>query len=322
MLVDKEEHLEILRKMLEIRLFEEKVNRLYQDGLMPGNQHSYRGEEAVAVGVCSSLETDDLIASYHRGNGHMIAKGLDIYRLFAEFLGKEDGYSRGRGGKMHIVATEKGFLGTNGIVGATVPIACGAAFAAQVRKSGQVVISFMGDGAVNTGAVHEAMNMASLWKLPVVFVIENNQYAHSVSVSRSSADTRLAHRATAYNLEGLTVDGNDVMAVKNVAGWAIGKAREGGGPTVLECLTYRWDGHFGGDPGTTYRTREEVQAWRDKCPIKKYAAYLKEKGKLDEEGYNRIHKEISEQIEEAAAKALTAAEPHPLVGANPIYAEV
>ena len=320
--MDKEEHLEILKKMLEIRLFEERVNRLYQDGLMPGNQHSYRGEEAVAVGVCSSLENNDLIASYHRGNGHMIAKGLDIYRLFAEFLGKEDGYSRGRGGKMHIVATEKGFLGTNGIVGATVPIACGAAFAAQVRKSGQVVISFMGDGAVNTGAVHEAMNMASLWKLPVVFVIENNQYAHSVSVSRSSADTRLAHRAAAYNLEGLTVDGNDVMAVRNVAGWAIGKAREGGGPTVLECLTYRWDGHFGGDPGTTYRTREEVQEWRDKCPIKKYVAYLTEKGKLDEESYNRIYKKISGQIEEAAAKALTAAEPHPSVDLNPIYAEV
>lgn len=314
--------MDLLKKMLQIRLFEERVNKLYGDGLMPGNQHSYRGEEAVAVGVCSSLEPADLIASYHRGNGHMIAKGLDIYRLFAEFLGKEDGYSRGRGGKMHIVVLEKGFLGTNGIVGATVPIACGAAFAAQVRKSGQVAVSFMGDGAVNQGAVHEAMNMASLWKLPVLFVVENNQYAHSVSVTRSSADTCLAHRAFAYNMEGLTVDGNDVLAVKNAAGWAIGKARKGEGPTLLECRTYRWDGHFGGDPGTTYRTREELQQWRDRCPIKNYVAHLTKKGIITAEGYNTIYTEIKEQIEAAATKALEAAEPHPSVALVPLYAEV
>jgi TPP-dependent pyruvate/acetoin dehydrogenase alpha subunit len=318
----KEEYMEILRKMLQIRLFEEMINKLAGDGTMPGNQHSYRGQEAVAVGVCSSLEPTDMIASTHRGNGHMVAKDLDIYRLFAELLGKDDGYGHGRGGKLHLVALEKGFLGTYGVVGSSVPIACGAAYAAQVRKSGQVVISFMGDGAINQGAVHEAMNMASLWKLPVVFVVENNLYAFTVSLERSSSDTRLAHRAAAYNMEGLTVDGNDVLAVKNVASWAIGKARGGGGPTLLECLTYRWDGHFHGDPGTTYRSREEVQEWRDRCPIKNYAAHLMKTGVLTEEGYNDIYREVKEQIETATAKAIEAALPDPSVALGPIYAEV
>lgn len=250
---------EMLRLMIKVRVFEEKLDELYQKKAMFGSTHSYRGQEAIAAGVCSALEPTDLMASYHRGTGHIIAKGADLYRLFCECLGRQDGYSQGRGGKMHMGDLGFGFIGNTGTVGASIPVATGAALAAKTRGSKEVVVGFLGDGAMNQGVVHEAMNLAGLWKLPVIYVCENNLYAMTVSVERSVAIKHLANRAQGYGFEGKVIDGNDVELVFDETRKAVEKARGGGGATFLECLTYRWDGHFGGDPGTTYRSREEIE---------------------------------------------------------------
>src|ERR1043166_6798018 len=232
---------EMLRKMILVRAFEEKLEELYQRKAMFGSTHSYRGQEAIAVGVCSALQPTDLIASYHRGTGHLIAKGADLYKLLCECMGRADGYSQGRGGKMHMGDMSFGFLGNTGTVGATVPTATGAALSAKIRGSKEVVVSFFGDGAANQGVVHEAMNLAGLWKLPVIYVCENNQYAMTVSLEKSVAIKRLSDRAAAYGFDGKTIDGNDAEAVYAAACAAAEKARSGGGASFLECVTYRWD---------------------------------------------------------------------------------
>jgi len=252
-MLDTAKRKEVLRTMIKLRAFEEKLEELYQKREMYGSTHSYRGQEAVAVGVCSALEPKDLIASYHRGTGHIIAKGADLYRLMCECVGRLDGYSKGRGGKMHMGDLSFGFLGNTGTVGATVPFATGAALAAQIRGSKEVVVSFLGDGAMNQGVVHEAMNFAGIWKLPVIYVCENNLYAMTVGVEKSVAIKHVAERAKGYGFEGKVIDGNDVELVYAETLKAAEKGRAGGGATFLECLTYRWDGHFGGDPGTAYR---------------------------------------------------------------------
>ncbi|HUR72558.1 MAG TPA: thiamine pyrophosphate-dependent dehydrogenase E1 component subunit alpha, partial [Candidatus Limnocylindrales bacterium] len=263
----------MLRQMVLVRAFEEKLEELYQRKAMYGSTHSYRGQEAIAVGVCSALQPNDLIASYHRGTGHLIAKGADLYTLLCECMGREEGYSKGRGGKMHMGDMAFGFIGNTGTVGGTVPTATGAALSAKIRGSQEVVASFFGDGAANQGVVHEAMNLAGVWKLPVIYICENNQYAMTVSLAKSVAVKQLSVRGAAYGFEGKTVDGNDVEAVYEAMQQAAAKARSGGGATFLECVTFRWDGHFGGDPGTAYRTKEEIESWKQKCPIKR----LKEK---------------------------------------------
>jgi TPP-dependent pyruvate/acetoin dehydrogenase alpha subunit len=289
--------------MLRVRSFEEKLNELYQNKVMFGTPHSYRGQEAIAVGVCSALEANDLIASYHRGTGHLVAKGADLYRLMCECLGRLDGYSKGRGGKMHMGDLSFGFLGNTGTVGATVPVATGAALAAKIRGTTEVAVSFMGDGAMNQGVVHEAMNFAGLWKLPVIYVIENNYYAMTVSLEKSVAVKHLAERAAGYGFEGKVIDGNDVELVYEETRKAADKARRGEGPTLLECLTYRWDGHFGGDPGTGYRAREEIEQWKQRCPIKRLKEKLIAGGNLSENEFDKLSASVYAELDEVAAIA-------------------
>lgn len=304
----KDGYLALLQAMQTIRVFEEQVEELFRRAIMPGRPHSYRGQEACAVGVCSVLEAHDLVLSYHRGDGHMIARGLDLYTILAELLGRRDGYSKGKGGPMHMADPEKGFLGTNTVVGASVPIAAGAALAAQMRKSGQVVVSFSGEGAANQGAWHEALNLAGLWHLPVVFVCENNLYAFSVPQSRSMAIPHIADRAAAYGFPGQVVDGNDVLAVREAAARAVDRARSDQGPTLLELMTYRWDGHYGGDPAD-YRPGEEVEAWKGKDPIPRYRRALLENGWASPEEIDPVVERATALVEDVVRRALESPPP-------------
>ena len=310
----------ILRQMVLLRAFEEKLEELYQRKAMFGSTHSYRGQEAIAVGVCSALQASDLIASYHRGTGHLIAKGADLYLLLCECMGRADGYSKGRGGKMHMGDMGFGFLGNTGTVGGTVPTATGAALAAKVRGSHEVVVSFFGDGAANQGVVHEAMNLAGVWKLPVIYVCENNQYAMTVSLEKSVAIKQLSQRGAAYGFEGKTIDGNDVEAVYGAAQSAAAKARSGGGATFLECITYRWDGHFGGDPGTGYRSKEEIEAWKQKCPIKRLKEKLIKDENLTEQEFESMSADVYAELNEVAKRAEAAPLPKREVDLSSIYA--
>jgi pyruvate dehydrogenase E1 component alpha subunit len=259
--------LDLYRGMLELREFELKVQELYRGAKLPGFVHLYVGEEAVAVGVSAHLKKDDLVFSTHRGHGHALAKGVTGREVMAELSGKVTGCSGGRGGSMHMYAPEYGFMGTNGVVGGGLPLATGAGLSAQLRRSGQVTICYFGDGAVNSGSFHESLNFAAVWNLPVVYVCENNGYATEMAFSRATKNTNVASRGEAYGMLATSVDGNDVLAVYEAAGTAIERARSGGGPTLLECKTYRIVGHHEGDPGTDYRTREEVESWKKKCPL-------------------------------------------------------
>jgi acetoin:2,6-dichlorophenolindophenol oxidoreductase subunit alpha len=312
----------MLRQMILLRAFEEKLEELYQKQAMFGSTHSYRGQEAIAVGVCAALKPQDLIASYHRGTGHIIAKGADLYKLFCECMGRSDGYSQGRGGKMHMGDMGFGFLGNTGTVGATVPTATGAALSAKIRGSNEVVVSFFGDGAVNQGVVHEAMNLAGVWKLPVIYVCENNQYAMTVSLEKSVAIKHLSERGPAYGFEGKTIDGNDVELVYDETQKATDKARSGGGATFLECLTYRWDGHFGGDPGTGYRSKQEVDSWKQKCPIKGLNEKLMSEGHLTEQQFAELKATVYAEVEDAANRAAAAPLPKREVNLDDVYASL
>jgi len=319
-MLDTAKRKEMLRQMVLVRAFEEKLEELYQRKAMFGSTHSYRGQEAIAVGVCSALESTDAIASYHRGTGHLIAKGADLYTLLCECMGRADGYSKGRGGKMHMGDMSFGFLGNTGTVGGTVPTATGAALAAKVRGSSEVVISFFGDGAANQGVVHEAMNLAGVWKLPVIYVCENNQYAMTVSLEKSVAIKHLSDRAAAYGFEGKTIDGNDVETVYDAAQAAAAKARRGGGATFLECITYRWDGHFGGDPGTGYRAKEEIESWKQKCPIKRLSEKLIQEGLLTAQEFQKMNDVVYAELDEVAKRAEAAPLPKKEVDLTSIYA--
>ena len=319
-MLDTQKRKDMLRQMILVRAFEEKLEELYQRKAMFGSTHSYRGQEAIAVGVCSALESTDAIASYHRGTGHLIAKGADLYTLLCECMGRADGYSKGRGGKMHMGDMSFGFLGNTGTVGGTVPTATGAALAAKVRGSSEVVISFFGDGAANQGVVHEAMNLAGVWKLPVIYVCENNQYAMTVSLEKSVAIKHLSDRAAAYGFEGKTIDGNDVETVYDAAQAAAAKARRGGGATFLECITYRWDGHFGGDPGTGYRAKEEIESWKQKCPIKRLSEKLIQEGRLTAQEFQKMNDVVCAELDEVAKRAEAAPLPKKEVDITSIYA--
>ncbi|MEE9240250.1 MAG: thiamine pyrophosphate-dependent dehydrogenase E1 component subunit alpha [bacterium] len=261
--------LDLFRCMARIRAFEEKLKDLYAAGKVRGLVHLSIGQEAVAAGVCAHLRREDYLVSNHRGHGHLIAKGLDSASMMAELFGRRDGCCRGRGGSMHMGDLSKGILGANGIVGAGLPIAVGAALSARVLETNHISVAFFGDGAANQGAFHEALNLAAVLKLPALFVCENNRYALSISQARHMAIAHVADRAAAYGMPGAVVDGNDVCAVFEAAGKAIARARAGKGPFLLECETYRWRGHGESDPsgGTKYRSAEEVAAWRERCPL-------------------------------------------------------
>lgn len=307
--VSQELLLSYYKKMLELRLFELKVQELYRNGRLPGFVHLYVGEEAVAVGVCSNLGARDLIFSTHRGHGHALAKGVPAKTVLAELWGKTTGSSGGRGGSMHMYAPEYGFMGTNGIVGAPIPLATGAALSAKLRKNGQVVVCFFGDGAVNSGSFHEAVNLGAVWNLPIVYVCENNLYATEMAFLRATKNTSVASRAAAYGMLGIEVDGQDVVAVHEAAQAAIRRAREDGGPTLLECKTYRYVGHHEGDPGTDYRTRDEVQQWKQKDPVKLARKLLLDSGAADESTLQAADQEVEQLIDLAVEFAEKSPEP-------------
>lgn len=309
--VDHKLLLNAYRKMLELRLFELKVQELYRNARLPGFVHLYVGEEAVAVGVCMNLIDKDLVFSTHRGHGHALAKGVPADVVLAELWGKVTGSSGGRGGSMHMYAPEWGFMGTNGIVGAPIPLATGGALSAKLRQNGQVVVSFFGEGAVNSGSFHEAVNMGTVWDLPVVYVCENNLYATEMAFSRATKNTSVARRAESYGLPGVEVDGQDVLAVHRVAKTAIDRARAGGGPTLIECKTYRYVGHHEGDPGTDYRTREEVQHWKEQDPLKRARKSLIESAVADEGELQAVDQEVERLIDQAVEFAEKSPEPSP-----------
>ncbi|MDR2482300.1 MAG: thiamine pyrophosphate-dependent dehydrogenase E1 component subunit alpha [Treponema sp.] len=284
--------------MYRTRRFEEEVFEFYKRGLMPGLAHLYLGQEAVAAGACAALGDDDYIGSTHRGHGHLVARGADLNRMMAEILGKETGYSKGKGGSMHIMAMDKGILGANGIVGGEIPIAAGAAYSAKYRGTSQVTIAFFGDAAANEGTFHEAINMSAAWDLPIVFVIENNLYGISVDIRKVTKEHQLSKRAAAYGIPGVTIDGNDVFAVYEECVKAVEWARTGKGPSIIECNTYRWQGHHVGDPGD-YRPSEEIAAWKADEPIGK----LEKQGLLTESEIAEIKAAVEAEIKGACAFA-------------------
>jgi len=296
--IGREKLAHMYRKMLEVRYFEETAVKLFQAGRLPGFLHSYLGEEAVAVGVCSALEKEDYITSTHRGHGHVIAKGAQLDRMMAELYGKKTGYCKGKGGSMHIADFSIGVVGATGIVGSGIPIATGVALACKMKKTKRVVACFFGDGASNTGAFHEGLNLASVWDLPVIFVCENNLYAESTPQKEHQKIKDVSIRAGSYGIPGVTVDGNDVMAVFNAAREAVRRAREGEGPTLIECKTYRWMGHYIGDPAV-YRSKEEVEEWKKRCPIKILKDRLLREGIFSEEELSTIEEEVKNLVKQA-----------------------
>ncbi len=305
--------------MCLIRAFEEKADDLFAHGKVHGTMHLSIGQEAVATGVCEALRPDDYLLSHHRGHGHCIARGADVNRMMAEFLGRETGYCRGRGGSMHIADVDEGILGANGIVAGGLPLATGVGLSIQMRGTAQVCLAFFGDGATNEGAFHESLNLASVWNLAVVFVCENNQYAMSMPVRKSMKVERIAERAAAYGMPGEQVDGMDVLAVYEAATQAVAHARGGGGPTLLECVTYRYKGHSKSDP-QRYRTRDEVAAWQQRDPIVHLRARLVADGVLGPETADRLARDARDAVEEAVRFAESSPEPDPATLLEGVYA--
>ncbi|MGH1481705.1 MAG: thiamine pyrophosphate-dependent dehydrogenase E1 component subunit alpha [Geminicoccales bacterium] len=310
-----------LLKMILIRKFEEGAEESYTRGLIHGTMHLSIGQEASAMASCMALSDEDKITSTHRGHGHCIAKGADVGKMFAEFFGKETGYCRGRGGSMHIADVEKGNLGANGIVGGGLPIAVGAALSAKRLGTGAVTVCFFGDGANNEGAFHEALNMAALWKLPVVFVCENNRYGMSTSMERSTAVKRVAERASAYDMPGTTVDGNDFSAVAEAVDSAVARARAGDGPSLVENLTYRWRGHSKSDRNH-YRTKEEIAEWQTRDPIRRMGEMLNDHKIVTSDEVAAIEAEADQIIEDAIAFAKDSPAPRIEEATRDVYTEV
>ena len=313
--------LDLYGQMLLIRRFEEYVRKIARRQVLAGFPHTYVGEEAVAVGVCAHLDETDAVFSTHRGHGHALALGCAPKRLMAELLGKASGYCGGRGGSMHVTAVEKGLMGGNGIVAANMPLAIGAGLSAKLNQDGTVAVSFFGDGASNHGAFHESLNLASKLVLPVIFVCENNQYATHTSFESVTANTDVASRAAAYCMPGVQLDGNNVGEVYEAAGQAVARARGGGGPTLLECLTYRIVGHHEHGPVYgEYRTKEEVDLWRERCPIKR----LRERLLAEDPGltveFERLERQVAQAVAEAAEFAEQSPYPKPIVSEEQTYA--
>jgi pyruvate dehydrogenase E1 component alpha subunit len=305
----------LYRRMVGIRLFEEKIGELFLGGELPGFVHLYVGEEAIAIGVCANLTDHDYITSTHRGHGHCIAKGAQISRMMAEIFGKKTGYCKGKGGSMHIADFSIGMLGANGVVVGGYNLAVGAALAAKMRKTGQVAVCFFGDGASNRGTFHEALNMAAVWKLPAVFVCENNEWASTTPYRTTTAVRDIADRAVGYGIPGVIVDGNDVFAVYETAKTAIERARQGHGPTLIEAKTYRIKGHFVGDP-EMYRTKAEVRERFEKSdPLNNFIKTVTERNWLDTRVLEAIKAEMVTEIE----RAVDAAHKAPYPEAEDLY---
>ncbi len=312
---------EALRKMFLIRKFEEGAEDSYTRGLIHGTMHLSIGQEASAVGTCMPLAEDDQITSTHRGHGHCIAKGAEVSRMFAEFFGKETGYCKGRGGSMHIADVAKGNLGANGIVAGGIPIAVGAALTSKRLNLAKVVVCFFGDGANNEGAFHESLNMASVWKLPVIFVCENNKYGMSTSNERSTAVQNIADRAAAYSMPGITVDGNDFSAVAEAAHHAAQRARQGMGPSLIENVTYRWRGHSKSDRNR-YRSREEINKWMDRDPIQRFSKFLQDHKIMSADDVGDLEADVDREIAQAIAFARNSPDPIVTEVTRDVYTEM
>lgn len=300
--------IELYKQMIRIRYFEKEVERNMKKGLFHGTTHLCIGQEATAVGVCAMLLEGDKITSTHRGHGHSIAMGADINKMMAEIFGKETGYCKGKGGSMHISDVEAGNLGSNGIVGGSIPIAVGSALTAQLEGKDEVTVCFFGDGATNEGSFHEALNLASIWKLPVVFVCENNEYGMSSPITKMTNINDLSIRAEAYGFPGVTIDGNNLLDVLEEAEKAVQRARNREGPTLIEAKTYRFSGHSKSDK-QLYRSAEEVEEWRKKDPIMRLERFLIQTGEIVEKDMFRIKQEIQKDVENATNFALESKEP-------------
>jgi TPP-dependent pyruvate/acetoin dehydrogenase alpha subunit len=297
--------LELYRTMVLIRDFELKAKEIFRSGRMPGFIHVYIGEEAVATGVCAQLRTDDYVASTHRGHGHALAKGITPRDAMAELMGVVTGCSGGRGGTMHLYDPTVGFLGSNGVVPPGILIATGAGLSAKLKGGDQVAVAFFGDGGSNNGAFHEGLNMAAAWDIPVIFVCENNLYATEMPFAKATKNTNVASRAAAYGIPGVQVDGNNVLEVYEATGEAVARARRGEGPTLIECLTYRWFGHHEGDPGISYRTREEIAAWKERDPIQRLRDGALAARLASENEFAEVDAAIKVELQEAAEFALS-----------------
>ncbi|MHB9093266.1 MAG: thiamine pyrophosphate-dependent dehydrogenase E1 component subunit alpha [Eubacteriales bacterium] len=321
MTLPKEKMLWIYEKMIEIRFFEERVIKDFASGQMPGFVHCYVGEEAVAAGVCAALNNEDWITSTHRGHGHIIAKGGELSLIMAELYGRETGYCHGKGGSMHVAELSLGILGANGIVGGGIPIAGGAALTAAMTGSKQVAVSFFGDGASDEGSFHESLNLAALWNLPVIFVCENNLYADFAVQHRHQKIVDISGRAGSYVMAGVTIDGNDAVAVHQAAMEAVERARSGKGPTLLECKTYRWRGHYEGDPAP-YRTAEEVEEKKKEDPIPRFEAFLLEQGLASETYFTDVRSSVLKRLDEAVEFALNSPFPSESEALKNVYTNI
>jgi pyruvate dehydrogenase E1 component alpha subunit len=317
--MENKEIIDMYRTMLTIRRFEERVSKEFADGNIKGYVHTYIGEEAIASGVCANLLLTDSIVSHHRGHGHCIAKGADINKMMAEIYGKKTGYCKGKGGSMHIADFSIGMFGANGIVGAGLPIAIGVAMAAQLEGKNRVTVVFFGDGGCHEGTFHETMNLASVWKLPLIFVCENNLYAAFTKSSTTMAIDEIYKRAAAYSMPGIAIDGNDVIAVHQAAKELIDCARDGKGPAFLECRTYRWHGHFE-SPMPETRPPEEVEEWKKKDPVKTVEEKLLAGDGLTEQQLREIDNQILIQVDEAVRYAVDSPFPDPEDSMEDVYA--
>lgn len=320
--VPKEKLLSIYRTMVTIRTFEERMAELFFTGQIPGFVHSSVGQEAVPAGVCAALERTDYISSTHRGHGHLLAKGGQLGPMMAEVFGKRSGYCKGKGGSMHIVSYELGILGANGIVGAGIPIATGAGLASRMKGEKRVAVSFFGDGAANEGTFHESLNLAAIWQLPVVYVCENNSYGEFTPAAEATSVADIAVRAQAYGIPGLSVDGNDVLAVYAAALDLVARARRGEGPALLEAKTYRWEGHVVGEQAFVpeYRDAAEVAGAREKCPILRLARAMQEAGVVGDDELERIRNEVKNAVDAAVRYAQEAPPPPPEEALTDVFA--
>ena len=314
----------LLKRMMVVRAFEETIGKLFYKGQIPGFIHLSSGQEGTSVGVCAALKTTDYIGTTHRGHGHIIAKGVDLNRMMAEIFGRIDGFCKGKGGSMHVFDKSKGVLGANGIVGGGIPILTGGALSAKFDGKGGVAVAFFGDGATNEGAFHESLNLAAVWKLPAVYVCENNQYGEFTPIAESTAVTCIAKRAVAYDMPGVTVDGNDIEAVYDAASQAVARAREGKGPTLLECLTYRHHGHFHGEEamlGTqAYRDKAEIEKWKDVCPVARFTKKLTDGKVLTIDEAEALRAEAQAEVDAAVEFAKKSPFPKPEAALEDVYA--
>jgi pyruvate dehydrogenase E1 component alpha subunit len=311
--------IEMLKKMYEIRHFENEAEQFIIRGMIHGTCHLYTGEEATAVGAIYAMNDDDYITSTHRGHGHCIAKGADLDIMMAELLGKKTGYCKGKGGSMHIADVDSGNLGANGVVGGSIGIATGAALTCKMKKNGKIVVCFFGDGAANQGIFHGSINMASIWDLPIIYLCENNVYGMSTSVKEAFNIEKISDRKYAYGIEGLTIDGNNLTTVFNTVSHFSGECRAGRGPVLIESLTYRWRGHSKSD-AQVYRTKEEIKQWMERDPIERYKKILIGEKVLTEKEDRNLEKEVIGELKEAAKFAIESPFPEPSEVEDDVYA--